>query len=183
MERVGKGVVKILEENKKKALRKVGKPICIKSVYYEASVGGVIPVVQGLNKGLASEKILEIKGILNSTTNFILSKMTKNGVNYETTLKSIQNSEFAKVDPSFDINGIDTANKLAILSSIAWGSWIRVKGIYVKGISNLDIEDVLITQNFGYNIKLIGCAKKTKNGIDLSVPTLSCKSQSCVCNN
>ncbi|MDR1087186.1 MAG: homoserine dehydrogenase [Endomicrobium sp.] len=244
---VGKGVVKILEENKKIALRKVGKSIriksicdlkpidkpelyvknfrdiikdpeidliveliggyepartiiiealkadknvvtankavlakywdqifttaqdCQKSIYYEASVGGVIPVVQGLSEGLASEEILEIKGILNGTTNFILSEMTKNGVNYESALKSAQNAGFAEADPSFDVNGIDTANKLAILSSLAWGGWIKVKDISVKGISDLDIEDVLITQNFGYDVKLIGSAEKTKDGIDLCV--------------
>ncbi|MDR2616537.1 MAG: homoserine dehydrogenase [Endomicrobium sp.] len=244
---VGKGVVKILEENKKIALRKVGKPICIKSIcdlnpidkpelyvknfkdiikdpeidliveliggyepartiiieslkagknivtankavlakywnqifttaqdcqksiYYEASVGGVIPVVQGLSEGLASEEILEIKGILNGTTNYILSEMTKNGVSYETALKNAQVAGFAEADPSFDVNGIDTANKLAILSSLAWGGWIKVKDISVKGIVDLSIEDVLITRDFGYDIKLIGCAQKTKNGIDLSV--------------
>jgi homoserine dehydrogenase len=244
---VGKGVVKILEENKKIALRKVGKAICVKSIcdlnpigkpelyvknfkdiikdpeidliveliggyepartiiieslkagknvvtankavlakywnqiftiaqdcqksiYYEASVGGVIPVVQGLSEGLASEEILEIKGILNGTTNYILSEMTKNGVSYETALKNAQVAGFAEADPSFDVNGIDTANKLAILSSLAWGGWIKVKDISVKGIADLNIEDVLITRDFGYDIKLIGCAQKTKNGIDLSV--------------
>ncbi|MDR3195763.1 MAG: homoserine dehydrogenase [Endomicrobium sp.] len=244
---VGKGVVKILEENKKIALRKVGKPIRVKSIcdlrpidrpelyvknfrdiikdpeidliveliggyepartiliealkagknvvtankavlakywdqifttaqdsqtsiYYEASVGGVIPVVQGLSKGLASEEILEIKGILNGTTNFILSEMTKNGITYEDALKSAQSAGFAEADPSFDVNGIDTANKLAILSSLAWGGWIKAKDISVKGISDLDIEDVLITQNFGYDVKLIGSAEKTKDGVDLSV--------------
>lgn len=244
---VGKGVVKILEENKKIALRKAGKPIriksicdlrpidkpelyvknfkdiikdpeidliveliggyepartiiiealkagktvvtankavlvkywdqifttaqdCQKSIYYEASVGGVIPVVQGLSKGLASEEILEIKGILNGTTNFILSEMTKNGVNYKAALKSAQNSGFVEADPSFDVNGIDTANKLAILSSLAWGGWIKLKNISINGISDLDIKDILITQNFGYDVKLIGSAEKTKYGIDLSV--------------
>ncbi|MDR0977816.1 MAG: homoserine dehydrogenase [Endomicrobium sp.] len=140
-----------------------------KSIYYEASVGGVIPVVQGLSEGLASEEILEIKGILNGTTNFILSEMTKNGVTYADALKNAQSSGFAEADPSFDVNGIDTANKLAILSSLAWGGWIKVKDIDIKGISDLDIEDVLITKDFGYDIKLIGSAEKTKDGIDLSV--------------
>lgn len=244
---VGKGVVKILEANKKIALRKVGKPIkvkaicdlnpidrpelyvknfrdiikdpeidlvveliggyepartiiieslkagknvvtankavlakywdqiftaaqsCQKSIYYEASVGGVIPVVQGLSEGLASEEILEIKGILNGTTNFILSEMTKHGVSYGEALKSAQKAGFAEADPTFDVKGIDTANKLAILASLAWGGWIKVKDIAVKGISDLDIEDVLITQDFGYDVKLIGSAQKTKGGIDLSV--------------
>ncbi|MDR1940755.1 MAG: homoserine dehydrogenase, partial [Endomicrobium sp.] len=142
---------------------------CQKSIYYEASVGGVIPVVQGLSEGLASEEILEIKGILNGTTNFILSEMTKRGVAYEEALKSAQKAGFAEANPSFDVDGIDTANKLAILASLAWGGWIKVKDIAVKGISNLSIDDVLITQDFGYDIKLIGSAQKTKNGIDLSV--------------
>jgi homoserine dehydrogenase len=244
---VGKGVVRILEANKKIALRKVGKPIKVKSIcdllpidrkelyvknfrdiikdpeidviveliggyepartiiiealkagknvvtankavlakywdqifttaqeyhksiYYEASVGGVIPVVQGLSEGLASEEILEIKGILNGTTNFILSEMTKKGVDYETALKGAQQAGFAESDPSFDVNGIDTANKLAILASLAWGGWVKVKDIAVKGIADLDIDDVLIAKDFGYDIKLIGSAEKTKNGIDLSV--------------
>ncbi|MDR0956538.1 MAG: homoserine dehydrogenase [Endomicrobium sp.] len=142
---------------------------CQKSIYYEASVGGVIPVVQGLSEGLASEEILEIKGILNGTTNFILSEMTKKGVTYESALKRAQEEGFAEAEPSFDTNGIDTANKLAILSSLAWGGWIKVKDISTNGIANLDIEDVLITRDFGYDVKLIGSAQKTKNGIDLSV--------------
>ena len=142
---------------------------CQKSIYYEASVGGVIPVVQGLSEGLAGEEILDIKGILNGTTNFILSEMTKRGVSYEEALKSAQKAGFAEADPSFDVNGVDTANKLAILASLAWGGWIKVKDIAVKGIADLDIRDVNIAQKFGYDIKLIGSAVKTKNGIDLSV--------------
>ncbi|MDR2192613.1 MAG: homoserine dehydrogenase [Endomicrobium sp.] len=142
---------------------------CQKSIYYEASVGGVIPVVQGLSEGLASEEILEIKGILNGTTNFILSEMTKNGASYEDALKSAQKAGFAESNPTFDVDGIDTANKLAILASLAWGGWIKVKNIAVKGIAGLNIEDVLIAQDFGYDIKLIGSAQKTKDGLDLSV--------------
>jgi homoserine dehydrogenase len=244
---VGKGVVKILEENKRIVFRKIGKPIkiksvcdlnpidktelyvknfrdivkdpeidlvveliggyepartiiiealkagknvvtankavlakywdqiwttaqsCRKSIYYEASVGGVIPVVQGLSEGMACEEILEIKGILNGTTNFILSEMTKKGVDYNIALKSAQNAGFAEANPSFDVDGIDTANKLAILASLAWGSWIKVKDISTRGITDLSIEDISIAQKLGYDIKLIGCAQKTKNGIDLSV--------------
>jgi len=139
-----------------------------KSIYYEASVGGVIPVVQGLNEGLAAEEILEVKGILNGTTNFILSKMTKEGLSYDLALESAQKAGFAEADPSFDVNGIDTANKLAILASLAWGGWIKVKNIAIEGMANLDIKDVSLTKRNGY-IKLIGRALKTKNGIDLSV--------------
>jgi homoserine dehydrogenase len=95
--------------------------------------------------------------------------MTKNSVNYEVALKNAQTAGFAEADSSFDVNGIDTANKLAILSSLAWGGWIKVKDISAKGIQNLDVEDILITKSFGYDIKLIGSAEKTKGGIDLSV--------------
>ncbi|MCL2389725.1 MAG: homoserine dehydrogenase [Elusimicrobia bacterium] len=140
-----------------------------KSVYFEAAVGGVMPVVQGLSEGLSSIDAFEIKGILNGTTNFILSEMTKNGVSYEQALEAAQKAGFAEADPSFDVKGIDTANKLAILSSLAWDSWIKVKDIKVSGISNLNVKDVLIAKDLGYDIKLIGSAEKTKGGIDLSV--------------
>jgi homoserine dehydrogenase len=139
-----------------------------KSVYYEAAVGGAIPVIAGLTEGLAGEEILEIKGILNGTTNFILSKMTKEGLDYQKALKEAQVAGFAETNPSFDVDGIDTANKLAILASLAWGSWIKVKDIYVLGIADLDIKDVSLTKRNG-SIKLIGSAVKTKNAIDLSV--------------
>jgi homoserine dehydrogenase len=141
---------------------------CQKSIYYEASVGGVIPVVAGVNEGLAVEEILEIKGILNGTTNYILSKMTKDGLSYSQALQSAQEAGFAESDPSFDVDGIDTANKLAILASLAWGSWIKVKNISIKGIADLDIKDVLLTKRTGC-IKLVGSAVKTKKGLDLSV--------------
>jgi homoserine dehydrogenase len=140
-----------------------------KMVYFEASVGGVIPVIQGLNEGLAGNEIKSIKGILNGTTNFILSKMTNEGIPYADALKSAQESGFAEANPTADVKGLDTANKLAILSSLAWGSWIKVEDIRVKGIDQLDIEDVNITRDFGYVFKLIGSAIKTDKGIDLWV--------------
>lgn len=138
-------------------------------VYFEASVGGVIPVIQGLNEGLAANEIKKIKGILNGTTNFILSKMTNEDMTYEDALKDAQKAGFAEANPSSDVKGFDTANKLAILSSIAWGSWIKVKDIRVKGIDKLSVEDVKIASDFGYVVKLIGSAVKTDNGIDLWV--------------
>ncbi len=140
-----------------------------KMVYFEASVGGVIPVIQGLNEGLAGNEIKSIKGILNGTTNFILSKMTNDGLPYGDALKIAQESGFAEANPTADVKGLDTANKLAILSSLAWGSWIKVEDIRVKGIDQLDIEDVNITRDFGYVFKLIGSAIKTDKGIDLWV--------------
>lgn len=138
-------------------------------VYFEASVGGVIPVIQGLNEGLAANEIKKIKGILNGTTNFILSKMTNENMTYEDALKDAQKAGFAEANPSADVKGLDTANKLAILSSIAWGSWIKVKDIRVKGIDKLSVEDVKIASDFGYVVKLLGSAVKTDNGVDLWV--------------
>ncbi len=140
-----------------------------KLVYFEAAVGGVIPVIQGLNEGLAANEIKKIKGILNGTTNFILSKMTNEDMTYEDALKDAQKSGFAEANPSSDVKGFDTANKLAILSSIAWGSWIKVKDIRVKGIDKLSVEDVKIAADFGYVVKLIGSALKTEQGVDLWV--------------
>lgn len=140
-----------------------------KMVYFEASVGGVIPVIQGLNEGLAGNEIKKITGILNGTTNFILSKMTNEAMSYDDALKDAQQSGFAEANPTSDVKGLDTANKLAILSSIAWGSWIKVSDIRVKGIDQLDIEDVKITSDFGYVFKLIGSAIKTDKGLDLWV--------------
>lgn len=138
-------------------------------VYFEAAVGGVIPVIQGLNEGLAANEIKKIKGILNGTTNFILSKMINEDMTYEDALKDAQKAGFAEANPSSDVKGFDTANKLAILSSIAWGSWIKVKDIRVKGIDKLSIEDVKIVRDFGYGVKLIGSAIKTDKGLDLWV--------------
>jgi len=140
-----------------------------KMVYFEASVGGVIPVIQGLNEGLAGNEIKSIKGILNGTTNFILSKMTDEATDYSTALKDAQQAGFAEANPTADVKGYDTANKLAILSSLAWGNWIKVSDIRVKGIDRLDVEDVKITRDFGYVFKLIGSAIKTDKGIDLWV--------------
>ncbi|MEA5000463.1 MAG: homoserine dehydrogenase [Endomicrobiaceae bacterium] len=138
-------------------------------VYFEASVGGVIPVIQGLNEGLAGNEIKKIKGILNGTTNFILSKMTNESMSYADALANAQKAGFAEANPTSDVKGFDTANKLAILSSIAWGSWIKVNDIRVKGIDQLDVEDVKITSDFGYVFKLIGSAIKTDKGLDLWV--------------
>jgi homoserine dehydrogenase len=125
-------------------------------------------VVQGVNEGLAGEEILEIKGILNGTTNFILSQMAKEGISYSLALEKAKEAGFAEADPSFDVNGIDTANKLAILASLAWGGWIKLNNISIKGIADLNVKDVFFTHKNGC-IKLIGSAVKTKNGIDLSV--------------
>ena len=140
-----------------------------KLVYFEASVAGAIPVIQGLNEGLAANRIEKISGILNGTTNYILTEMTKKSIDFSVALKQAQKAGFAESDPSFDLEGIDTANKLAILSSLAWGSWIKVPQIYTRGITAVTKEDVYFAAKFGYVIKLIGQAHRGPRGLSLSV--------------
>lgn len=138
-------------------------------VYFEASVGGGIPVIQGLNEGLAANRIEKIAGILNGTTNYILSEMSKQHIGFNAALARAQKAGFAEADPTFDVEGIDTANKLAILSSLAWGAWVKLEDINVTGISNVEDDDVYFAGRFGYVIKLLGIASMLDEGLELSV--------------
>ncbi|MFH1282851.1 MAG: homoserine dehydrogenase [bacterium] len=141
-----------------------------KLVYFEASVGGGIPVLQAINEGLAGNHITKIMGILNGTTNFILSRMTDNDVDFKTALKMAKSSGFAEADPSFDIEGIDARHKLAILASLAFGAWIRIEDIYCEGISNIQLQDIEYAKNhLGLVLKLIGVAKELKGELELRV--------------
>lgn len=142
---------------------------CGKLVYFEASVGGAIPVIQGLNEGMAANRIESISGILNGTTNYILTEMTDRGKDYARALKAAQKAGFAEANPTFDVEGIDTANKLAILSSLAWSSWVKVSDIDTAGITNVSSADIYFAQKFGYVIKLIGSAVMTSGGLSLAV--------------
>jgi homoserine dehydrogenase len=139
-------------------------------VYFEAAVGGSVPVIQGLNEGLAANRIDKISGILNGTTNYILSEMSKNGVDFSTALKRAQKAGFAEADPSFDVDGIDTAHKLAVLASLAWDSWVKLEDISVTGIGRVSKEDVKFAkEEFGYVIKLLGSASLSGDGAELFV--------------
>lgn len=139
-------------------------------VYFEASVGGGIPVIQGLNEGLAANRIKKIVGILNGTTNFILTQMSENGLSFQDALKQAQKSGFAEADPTFDIQGIDSAHKLAILSSIAFGGWIKISDVYTEGIAHLDLFDLqLAHREFGYGLKLLGIARESDGKIEVRV--------------
>ncbi|MFH1367558.1 MAG: homoserine dehydrogenase [Elusimicrobiota bacterium] len=138
--------------------------------YFEAAVGAGIPVIEGLNEGLAANKINKIVGILNGTTNYILSEMTKKGVSFNTALDHARKAGFAEADPSFDIDGIDTAHKLAVLASLAYSSWIKLEDISVSGIKQVSADDVKFAkEEFDYVIKLLGYAIAGKNGMELSV--------------
>lgn len=145
-----------------------------KLIYFEAAVGGAIPVIQTINEGLAANKITKITGILNGTTNFILTKMQKEGVSFREALKAAQNAGFCEVNPMLDIKGVDTANKLAILVSVGTGSWVKVDDILIEGIEKISLRDIsYFKDEFDYTLKLIGKAVISANTIDISVrPTL-----------
>ncbi|MFC1566497.1 homoserine dehydrogenase [bacterium] len=143
-------------------------------VYFEASVGGAIPIIQGINEGLAANKINAIHGILNGTTNYILTKMLEEHTTFEDALKDAQRLGFAEADPTMDVKGTDAVHKLAILASIASGSSISFKDIYSEGIDNIDVQDVLFAKHeFDLVLKLIAIMKREKDSFELRVhPTL-----------
>jgi homoserine dehydrogenase len=139
-------------------------------LYFEASVGAGIPVIQGLNEGLSSNKIQMICGILNGTTNYILTKMLNENSSFESALKMAQEKGFAEADPTFDIKGIDTAHKLAILASLAYQKNIGIDSVYAEGIDKINVEDINFAyKELGFVLKLLAIAKKTENGLELRV--------------
>ncbi len=139
---------------------------------YEASVAGGIPIIKALRDGLSANHILEIKGIINGTCNYILTEMKK-GRNYQEVLKEAQEKGYAEANPTFDVGGFDAAHKLLILASIAYNIDAKPEDILIEGIENINLTDIEFAKEFGYEIKLLGIAKKVKNQIELRVhPTL-----------
>jgi homoserine dehydrogenase len=139
-------------------------------VYFEAAVGGGIPVIQALNEGLAGNRISKIVGILNGTTNFVLTRMSQTGLKYPAALKEAQKAGFAEANPTFDVEGIDAAHKIAILASIASGSWVRLEDVVTEGITRVDPRDMaFVRREFGYVIKLLGVAKLTEDSVEVRV--------------
>ncbi|HKO67028.1 MAG TPA: homoserine dehydrogenase [Burkholderiaceae bacterium] len=140
---------------------------------FEAAVAGGIPIIKALREGLTANRIEWIAGIINGTSNFILSEMRSRGITFDSALKEAQRLGYAEADPTFDIEGIDAAHKLAILSSIAFGVPINIDAVYVEGISKLAKEDIKYAEQLGYRIKLLAITKRTSAGIELRVhPTL-----------
>lgn len=134
-------------------------------VYFEAAVGGGVPVVQALNEGLAGNEINKIVGILNGTTNFILTQMRETGSSFKDALTKAQKAGFAEANPAFDIKGIDAAQKISILGSLATGQWIPPDRVYCEGISKLQSIDIrLVQERLHSTIKLLGIAEKTPAG-------------------
>jgi homoserine dehydrogenase len=140
---------------------------------FEAAVGGGIPVIKALREGLAGNTITRVYGILNGTCNYILTRMEQEGLSFEACLKDAQRLGYAEADPTFDIEGFDTAQKLAILASIAFGTRVDSEAVYVEGISSITSADLDAAEELGYRIKLLGVAVKTDGGIEQRVhPTM-----------
>ena len=140
---------------------------------FEASVGGGIPIIRALKEGLVANRIESIYGIVNGTTNYILTKMTSEGKKFGDVLKKAQEKGYAEADPTFDVEGIDAAHKLAVLISLAYGVRIRFEDIYTEGISKITPLDIEFAREFGYRIKLLAITKDDRGKIEARVhPTM-----------
>jgi len=142
-------------------------------VAFEAAVAGGIPIIKALREGLTANRIEYIAGIINGTTNYILSEMRDRGLDFATALKAAQELGYAEADPTFDIEGVDAAHKVTIMSAIAFGVPVQFDRAYVEGISKLAAIDIRYAEDLGYRIKLLGIARRTEKGIELRThPTL-----------
>ncbi len=140
---------------------------------FEASVGGGIPIIKALREGLAANRIDSIYGIINGTSNYILSRMTNDGGKFEDVLRKAQEKGYAEADPTFDVEGIDAAHKLAILINLAYGANIDLKAIYTEGITRINHLDIKFAKEFGYRIKLLAIAKSSDGVVEARVhPTM-----------
>jgi len=146
---------------------------------FEAAVGAAIPVIKTLREGLAGTAVNRVYGILNGTCNYILTRMEQDGLSFAECLKDAQRLGYAEANPSFDVDGHDTAQKLAILASLAFGTRVAQSAVYVEGISSIAPEDLRAASDLGYRVKLLGVAVKTAKGIEQRVhPTMVPKSSS-----
>ena len=167
--RAGKAVVtanKALLAYHRYELQAIAKDVAFE---YEASVAGGIPIINALRDGLSANHIESIMGIMNGTSNYMMTKMTNDGVNYDAILKEAQELGYAEADPTFDVGGFDAAHKLLILASIAYGIDAKPEDILIEGIDMVTQDDIAFAKEFGYVIKLLGIAKKDKNEVELRV--------------
>jgi len=142
-------------------------------VAFEAAVAGGIPIIKALREGLSANRIQWIAGIINGTTNFILSEMRDKGLPFDVVLKEAQRLGYAEADPTFDIEGVDAAHKITILSALAFGIPMQFDKAHVEGISQLDADDIKYAEQLGYRIKLLGITRRRPDGVELRVhPTL-----------
>ena len=138
-------------------------------VAFEAAVAGGIPIIKALREGLTANRIQWIAGIINGTTNFILSEMRDKGLDFDAALKDAQRLGYAEADPTFDIEGVDAAHKATIMSAIAFGIPVQFDKAYVEGITQLGAADIKYAEQLGYRIKLLGITKRTDKGVELRV--------------
>jgi homoserine dehydrogenase len=138
-------------------------------VAFEAAVAGGIPIIKAIREGLTANRIEWVAGIINGTTNFILSEMRARGLPFETVLAEAQKLGYAEADPTFDIEGVDAAHKLTLLASLAFGIPVQFERAYIEGISKLAAEDIKLAERLGYRIKLLGITKRRPEGIELRV--------------
>jgi homoserine dehydrogenase len=142
-------------------------------VAFEGAVAGGVPIIKALREGLTANRVEWLAGIINGTSNFILSEMRSKGLSFAAVLAEAQRLGYAEADPTFDIEGIDASHKLTILAAIAFGVPINVEAAYTEGIAQLSATDIKYAEQLGYRIKLLGIAKRTSKGIELRVhPTL-----------
>jgi homoserine dehydrogenase len=142
-------------------------------IAFEAAVAGGIPIIKALREGLTANRIQWIAGIINGTTNFILSEMRDKGLDFATVLKEAQRLGYAEADPTFDIEGVDAAHKATLMSAIAFGIPVQFDKAHIEGITKLQATDIRYAEQLGYRIKLLGITKRTDKGIELRVhPTL-----------
>lgn len=138
-------------------------------LFYEASVGGGIPLIRTMEDGLASDRISSLTGIVNGTTNFILTKMKQENMSYEEALAQATELGFAEADPSADVDGIDAARKMVILASLAFSTEVQLDDVFVRGMKEIQDGDVELAESFGYTVKMAGHAEKDEEGIAVSV--------------
>jgi len=138
-------------------------------IFYEASVAGGIPVIKSLREGLVANRIFDIYGILNGTCNYILTKMQREDISFGMALQQAQDAGFAEADPSFDVKGIDAAQKLSILASLAYGEWFGTDNIYCEGIDSIVREDISNALELGYNIRLLAIIKQKNMAVQMRV--------------
>ena len=143
------------------------------TVAFEAAVAGGIPIIKALREGLTANRIEWIAGIINGTTNFILTEMRDKGLAFDVVLKEAQRLGYAEADPTFDVEGVDAAHKLTIMSAIAFGNPMNFAKAHIEGISKLEAADIKYAEQLGYRIKLLGITRRTPEGVELRVhPTL-----------
>jgi homoserine dehydrogenase len=138
-------------------------------VAFEAAVAGGIPIIKALREGLTANRIEWIAGIINGTTNFILSEMRDKGLGFDVVLKEAQRLGYAETDPTFDIQGVDAAHKATLMSALAFGIPVQFDKAYVEGITQLDAQDIKYAEQLGYRIKLLGITKRVASGVELRV--------------